>query len=148
KRADRDGTSRPSYMSPKKATAPFSELASDCYCARMAGEVRVERNGNLGWLIFDHQERRNAISAEMWAAIPDAARTLDGDHEVRVILMRGAGEVAFVSGADISEFEQRRSGAAAAEYDRNNVRAFEALINVRKPLIALIHGFCVGGGCA
>jgi len=62
--------------------------------------------------------------------------------------MRGRGEVAFVSGADISEFEKNRVGPAAREYDARNARAFSALANLSKPLIALVHGFCVGGGCA
>ena len=114
----------------------------------MSGQVRTERHGALGWIIFDHTQRRNAISAEMWQAIPPAARALDEDASVRVVVMRGAGDVAFVSGADISEFEQRRSGAGAEEYDQQNARAFLALATLRKPLIALIHGFCVGGGCA
>ena len=84
----------------------------------------------------------------MWQAIPDAAAKLDADPDVRVIVMRGAGDVAFVSGADISEFEDSRTGPHAEEYDRGNARAFTALIDLSKPLIALIHGFCVGGGCA
>ena len=114
----------------------------------MSGEVRIERRGFLGWIIFDHPQRRNAISAEMWQAIPSAAQTLDVDPEVRVVIMRGAGDLAFVSGADISEFEHSRSGTAAEEYDLQNARAFVSLATLRKPLIALIHGFCVGGGCA
>lgn len=114
----------------------------------MSGTIHTERTGHLGWIIFDHQPRRNAITAEMWDAIPAAARQLDEDPEVRVVIMRGAGEVAFVSGADISEFEQHRSGAAAEEYDRQNARALTALADLGKPLIAMIHGFCVGGGCA
>lgn len=114
----------------------------------MSGQVRTERHGALGWIIFDHPQRRNAISAEMWQAIPSAARTLDEDPAVRVVIMRGAGDVAFVSGADISEFEQQRSGVGAEEYDQQNARAFFALAMLHKPLIALIHGFCVGGGCA
>ncbi len=114
----------------------------------MGGEVRIERRGSLGWIIFDHLQRRNAISAEMWQAIPSAAQELDADPDVRVVIMRGAGDLAFVSGADISEFEQRRSGVGAEEYDQQNARAFVALATLRKPLIALIHGFCVGGGCA
>jgi enoyl-CoA hydratase len=114
----------------------------------MSGQVRTERQGALGWIIFDHAQRRNAISAEMWQAIPPAAKALDDDATVRVVIMRGAGDVAFVSGADISEFEHRRSGVSAEEYDRQNARAFLALARLRKPLIALIHGFCVGGGCA
>ena len=114
----------------------------------MSGRIRTERRGGLGWIIFDHPQRRNAISAEMWQAIPAAAQALDADPEVRVIIMRGAGDVAFVSGADISEFEQNRSGVGAEAYDQQNARAFVALATLHKPLIALIHGFCVGGGCA
>jgi len=114
----------------------------------MGGQVRTERHAGLGWIIFDHPERRNAISAEMWRAIPSAAQSLDEDPDVRVVIMRGAGDVAFVSGADISEFEQNRSGVGAEEYDQQNARAFVALATLHKPLIALIHGFCVGGGCA
>jgi len=114
----------------------------------MAGRVTTAIEGGLGWIVFDHPERRNAITRDMWREIPRAARALDEDDAVRVIVLRGAGEVAFVSGADISEFEQTRSGAAAEEYDRENGRAFQALLSLRKPSIALIHGFCVGGGCA
>lgn len=114
----------------------------------MSGRVRVEREGSLGFIVFDQPERRNAISAAMWQAIPGAARELDEDPEVRVVLLRGEGEVAFVSGADISEFGDRRTGSAAAEYDAQNARAFGALAAIRKPVVALVHGFCVGGGCA
>lgn len=115
----------------------------------MAGEIRVEKDGPLGWLIFDHAERRNAISSAMWAAIPDATRELDDDDEVRVIILRGAGEVAFVSGADISEFEEQRTGAAKAiAYEGETGRAFGALMQIGKPVLAMIHGFCVGGGMA
>jgi len=68
---------------------------------------------------------------------------------VRVIVLRGAGEVAFVSGADISEFESRRTGGAAAQvYEEGTQRAFGSLGEVAKPVIAMIHGFCVGGGMA
>jgi hypothetical protein len=80
----------------------------------LSGRIHVEKEGALGWLVFDHPERRNAISHEMWQVLPDAARSLDADPDVRVVLLRGAGEVAFVSGADISEFEGRRTGGAAA----------------------------------
>jgi enoyl-CoA hydratase/carnithine racemase len=115
----------------------------------MGGRVHVERKGPLGWLVFDHPERRNAISAEMWRAIPDAVQELAEDAEVRVVVMRGAGDVAFVSGADISEFqEQRTGGDAAASYESSTGRAFGALVNLDKPLLASIHGFCVGGGMA
>jgi len=112
----------------------------------MGGQVRTEIQGGLGWLIFDHPERRNAISVDMWAAIPEAARSLDRDPEVHVVLLRGAGDVAFVSGADISEFESTRTGEAAKEYDRLNGAAYAAVAEISKPVIAMVHGFCVGGG--
>lgn len=114
----------------------------------MPGQIRTLREGQLGWIIFDHPERRNAISAHMWEAIPAAVAEIEADPEIRVVVMRGAGDVAFVSGADISEFEDSRSGPHAEEYDSGNTRAFTALSELSKPLIALIHGFCVGGGCA
>ena len=114
----------------------------------MAGVVRTVREGALGWVIFDHEERRNAINAAMWEAIPQAMADMVADPEVRVVLLRGAGEVAFVSGADISEFGTLRTGAAASSYDANNSKAFAAIGDCPKPVIAMIHGFCVGGGAA
>jgi len=114
----------------------------------MAGTIGTEVVDGLGWIIFDHEARRNAITSAMWREIPRAVEQLDRDPNVRVILLRGAGQAAFVSGADISEFEENRVGAAAEEYDRENGRAFESLLGSSKPTIALIHGFCVGGGCA
>jgi enoyl-CoA hydratase len=114
----------------------------------MPGQVRSEIQDGVGFVIFDHEARRNAITTEMWDAIPPIAQKLDADPEVRVVILRGAGDVAFVSGADISEFEQQRSGDSAQAYDERNGLAFAALSGIRKPVIALIHGFCVGGGCA
>ena len=114
----------------------------------VSGRIRVERQGRIGWLVFDHPERRNAISVGMWSAMPEAVRGLAGDDEVRVIVLRGAGEKAFVSGADVSEFESRRTGSAAADYDRASVAAVGALLQLEKPVLAMVHGFCLGGGVA
>ena len=112
----------------------------------VGGRVRVEKEGQLGWIVFDHPERRNAISVDMWRDIPEIADSLAADDEVRVIVLRGAGEVAFVSGADISEFEEKRTGDAAGRYELDNGAAMQALARLEKPVIAMIHGFCVGGG--
>jgi len=114
----------------------------------MAGQVRIEREGPLAWVVFDHEARRNAITAEMWEQIPVLARELDEDDGVRVVILRGAGDVAFVSGADISQFEQQRTGVGAEDYDRQNAIAFGALAHIRRPVLAMVHGFCIGGGCA
>jgi enoyl-CoA hydratase len=115
----------------------------------MPGRIVSRVEDSLGWIVIDHPERRNAVSAHMWAELADAAEQLDANPAVRVIVLRGAGEVAFVSGADISEFESRRTGGAAAQtYEDGTQRAFGALGAVAKPVIAMIHGFCVGGGMA
>jgi enoyl-CoA hydratase len=116
--------------------------------AGSVGSVRVVKEGPIGFVVFDYKERRNAISYDMWVDIPRALAELAGDDAVRVVVLRGEGEVAFISGADISEFEKTRSGDAAKEYDAANERAFQALAGVDKPVIAMIHGFCVGGGVA
>ena len=114
----------------------------------MGGRIHAERDGAIGWIAFDHPERRNAISVEMWRALPAAVEGLDRDERVRVLVLRGAGEEAFVSGADISEFGAHRTGDAARHYDADSARAFGALANAAKPLLAMIHGYCVGGGVA
>jgi enoyl-CoA hydratase/carnithine racemase len=114
----------------------------------MAGQIHVEREGAVATVIFDHPERRNAVTAEMWRALPGIANALDADETVRVVVLRGEGDVAFVSGADISQFEKQRSGRKGTSYEAENANAFDALSSIRKPVIALIHGFCVGGGCA
>jgi len=114
----------------------------------MSGEIRITREEPLGWIVFDHAERRNAITLDMWRAIPDAAAVLDRDEAIRVILLRGAGDVAFVSGADISEFESARAPETAQAYDQDKQGAIVALESIGKPVLAMIHGFCVGGGLA
>jgi enoyl-CoA hydratase/carnithine racemase len=116
--------------------------------AAMSGELRIEKDGPVARLVFDHEERRNAITVAMWDAIPHAVETVQDDPEVLVVIMRGAGSEAFVSGADISEFEKTRTGNAGREYDSLTARAFASLQSLDKPLIALIHGFCIGGGAA
>ncbi|MGQ0577792.1 MAG: enoyl-CoA hydratase [Betaproteobacteria bacterium] len=113
------------------------------------GKLRVERDGPIGRLVLDNPARRNAIGADMWRAIPESMAGFDADPAIRCIVLRGEGSGAFAAGADISEFEQRRSSEAG-------VKAYEALVdaahlaieNSPKPVIALIHGFCVGGGLA
>ena len=114
----------------------------------MGGRIRTERRGAVGVLLFDHPERRNAISGEMWSQIPAAAAELGADPEIRVVVLRGAGDVAFVSGADISEFERQRTGDSAQAYDAQTARAFAALTGLERPVLAAVHGFCVGGGLA
>ena len=114
----------------------------------MSGKIRVEHDGPIARVVFDHPERRNAITAQMWREIPTVARELNLDDSVRVVILRGQGELAFVSGADISQFEEQRTGSGAQRYELENTEAFDAISSIRKPVIAAIHGFCIGGGCA
>ncbi|HEY8492361.1 MAG TPA: enoyl-CoA hydratase [Myxococcota bacterium] len=115
----------------------------------MPGRVEVHVEAPIGWLVIDHRERRNAVSLAMWQAIPELAARLDADPAVRVVVLRGAGEEAFVSGADISEFARTRTGARAAQgYEDVGVAAFEAVARIAKPVIAMIRGYCIGGGMA
>jgi len=85
---------------------------------------------------------------EMWREIPLAVEQLAADASIRVVLLRGAGEAAFVAGADISEFGEKRSSASAAAYDVDGARAFAAIAALAKPVIAMVRGYCVGGGVA
>ncbi len=109
-------------------------------------ELRYEKDGAIAWIIADNPARMNALTARMWAALPGHIATAVADSEVRVIVLRGAGETAFSAGADISEFESARTGASAATYDALNDAAFTALTECPKPTIAMIHGYCLGGG--
>jgi enoyl-CoA hydratase/carnithine racemase len=113
------------------------------------GKLRVERDGPIGRLVLDNPARRNAIGGDMWRAIPRAMAELDADPAIRCIVLRGEGTAAFAAGADISEFEQRRSSEADVKaYEALTDAAHHAIENSPKPVIALIHGFCVGGGLA
>jgi enoyl-CoA hydratase len=107
----------------------------------------VETEGPVGWMIFNNPERRNAVSLDMWQAIPAIVEQFEADPKVRVIVLKGVGDKAFISGADISQFEQQRnSPEAVARYEEISVGATTRLSQSRKPTIAMIHGFCIGGG--
>jgi enoyl-CoA hydratase/carnithine racemase len=113
------------------------------------GRLRVERDGPIGRMVLDNPERRNAISGEMWRAIPRAMADFDADRAVRCVVVRGEGAVAFAAGADISEFEKNRSSEEGVRaYEQAVQAAHRAIEDSPKPVIALIHGFCIGGGLA
>ena len=105
------------------------------------------KEGSIGWIVFNNPARRNAVSVEMWEALSEIVRDCASDPAIRVIVLRGAGGKAFVSGADISEFEQKRATPEATEaYRQLSERATMDLQYVNKPTIAMIEGFCIGGG--
>jgi enoyl-CoA hydratase/carnithine racemase len=112
-----------------------------------APKLLLEKNGPIGWIVFNQPEKRNAVSQEMWQLMPGYVQELTADDAIRVVILRGAGDQAFVAGADISQFkERRRNMADEEEYGRISARGQEALAALSKPLLAMIHGFCIGGG--
>ena len=109
----------------------------------------AEKEGHIGWITFNNPERRNAVSLEMWEALGVIVSDFQQDDNIRVIVLKGAGDKAFVSGADISEFEEKRnSPASEEEYAKKSALGSGMLYQLDKPLIAMIQGFCIGGGLA
>jgi len=113
----------------------------------MTDKLLLEKDGPIGWIVFNQPDKRNAVSQEMWEAMPGYVEDLATDDAIRVVILRGAGDQAFVSGADISQFKDRRRNMAdEEEYRKISARGGEALSHLTKPLLAMIHGYCVGGG--
>ncbi len=111
-------------------------------------QATVDDNG-IGWVTFNNPARHNALSLEMWQGMGDIFEHLETNPAVRVAVMRGAGGKAFVSGADISEFDKTRASAAQrVEYGKIAGRGTLAMARFSKPLIAMIDGYCIGGGLA
>ncbi len=101
----------------------------------------------IGWMVFNNPARLNAMGVEMNAAIPTILHSFRDDPDVRVVVMKGAGDRAFVSGADISEFEAQRSNPETIKkYDAIGAAAGRAYGELDKPMIAMIQGYCMGGG--
>lgn len=111
------------------------------------GKLTLEKRGSVGWIVFDHPARRNAINGAMWRGIPQAMARFDADPEVRCVVFRGAGSEAFAAGADISEFENNRAErSSVVKYDDLLDQVLHSIQDSRKPSVAMIHGFCLGGG--
>ena len=107
----------------------------------------ARKDGAIGWVIFNNPQKRNAMSLEMYEA---TAATLEGyakDPEIRVVILKGEGDKAFVSGADISQFKDRRANAEQVKAaEAISERCNKAIRECPKPVIAMIRGYCMGGG--
>jgi enoyl-CoA hydratase len=113
------------------------------------GKMLAAKDDGVGLITFNQPEKRNAMSIEMWLGLADILNEFQEDRSVSVVVMTGAGNKAFVSGADISQFEKNRSNAdAQAEYDRITSVGRERFQTFPKPIVARIRGFCLGGGLA
>jgi len=139
-----DGRDKPGHdaelPSPRPEDQPMNTMVQ-------TDKMLSRKERHVGYVIFNNPERRNAVSLEMWEA---TARILDDfgqDNDVRVVVLTGAGDKAFVSGADISRFESERANEdAIARYNQTVERANAAIYDYSKPTIAMIRGFCIGGG--
>jgi enoyl-CoA hydratase len=115
--------------------------------ATVTEKLIARKEGGIGWIIFNNPAKRNAMSMDMYLAMREALDDYAQDAAVRVVILKGAGDKAFVSGADISEFKQQRATAESTEiYNAASERAAKALRECAKPTIAMIRGFCMGGG--
>jgi enoyl-CoA hydratase len=110
-------------------------------------EILIRRDGSVGRVVVSNPDKYNAMTTDMWRALPERIAELDADPAVHVIVLTGDGDKAFVSGADISQFESQRTEAAAQErYNEAVDVAYMAPVKAGKPVIAAIRGICIGGG--
>lgn len=110
-------------------------------------KLAASSSGGIATLAIDNVAKHNAVDLEMWKAFPSLMQSLDRDPDVRVIVLRGAGQASFASGADIAEFATVRANAEGGRlYEAANEAAFWAVAHCSKPVIAMIRGFCLGGG--
>jgi enoyl-CoA hydratase/carnithine racemase len=121
---------------PQKADKSYAE-----------GKILQSVSDGVGVVTFNNPEKRNAMSLDMWEGLGQALTELRDDADVRVVILIGAGDKAFVSGADISQFEKTRHNAEASEeYSKRSAAQRALLADYPKPTIACIRGFCLGGG--
>src|SRR6266851_2293674 len=113
------------------------------------GKMLAARQDGIGVVTFNQPEKHNAVSVEMWQGLAEILDEFASDDDVRVVVLTGAGTRAFVSGADISQFERQRANADAQRgYDDQTSKGRDKLAHFSKPTIARIRGYCLGGGLA
>jgi enoyl-CoA hydratase len=133
-------------LQPPKAI-PMLDIPKNAEKSYAEGKILQSVTDGVGVITFNNPEKRNAMSLDMWEGVGSALVELREDPGVRVVILIGAGDKAFVSGADISQFEKNRHNAEAAEeYSRKSAAQRALLADYPKPIIACIRGFCLGGG--
>jgi enoyl-CoA hydratase/carnithine racemase len=111
-------------------------------------ELLYERQGAIAFLTFNRPQARNALTWPMYDGLYDCCEHVDADDRVKVLVLRGAGDKAFVAGTDISQFKAFATREDALTYEQNNNKYASRLESVSKPVIAMIRGACTGGGAA
>ena len=125
---------------------PSEEFMSEQATAERPGQLTHHKVGHVGYVVFDNQRKFNAVNHDMWLAVPKMMAEFVADPDVRVIVITGAGEKAFISGADISQFDKQRTGSANDDYNAAVDGGYSAVLDCPKPTIAKIRGICMGGG--
>src|SRR6201982_946053 len=123
------------------------DVSTSAEKSHAAGKTLQSAADGVGIITFNNPEKRNAMSLDMWEGLGHALIELRDDPAVRVVVLAGAGDKAFVSGADISQFEKSRHNAEASEeYSRKSAAQRALLADYPTPHIACIRGYCLGGG--
>jgi enoyl-CoA hydratase len=112
----------------------------------MTDEILFEKKDGIAWLVFNRPQARNAMTFAMYDRLGELCRQINQDASVKVLILRGAGDKAFVSGTDISQFRDFGTAEQATSYEKKMDDVFDALEDVRVPTIAAIQGACTGGG--
>lgn len=113
----------------------------------MTDKIIIRKEGPIGHLVFNNPDKLNAISLDMWEGMGKGVEQLEADPEVKVIVLSGAGDKAFVAGADVSKYEEERMGENAQEhYAQTGWKAMMAVYHCSKTTIAALNGYCYGGG--
>lgn len=110
--------------------------------------IEASHHNGVATILINNVQRHNIMTLDAWRAFPDVVSKIEALPDIRLIVVRGAGEKAFIAGADISEFDKAFTGADGFAYDRATVDAFKALRAVAIPSLAAIRGYCIGGGLA
>jgi enoyl-CoA hydratase/carnithine racemase len=125
---------------------PHEEKTMSSSDSDSVGVLRHDKQGHVGVVTFDNPTKFNAVNYDMWCALPRVMAEFAADPDIRVVMLTGAGLKAFVSGADISQFKDRREGNAAEAYNQATAAGYAAVLNCPKPTVAKIRGICMGGG--
>lgn len=112
----------------------------------MSEELLVERDDAVLRVTFNRPEQHNAMTWQMYDGLSEACVRANEDSDIRVLVVRGAGGKAFVAGTDIGQFEEFRDAEAGLAYERRTVEVLDTLARVRVPTVAVVSGYCVGGG--
>lgn len=124
-------------------------MASQTVIESPTPKMLAEIENGIAWITFNSPARRNAMSLDMWQGLAEILRQLSQVNSLRVVVLKGAGDKAFVSGADISEFEDKRSSQQDRDaYEHAFDDALGTLANFPRPVVAMIQGYCIGGGLA